>query len=695
MKVIRTRNSRTDLADKIKRALDKKPTADHLSRKGITPEEAEKLFGHNVPPKVQRTIGNKKGGNTGARKKFRSKPRAVNMRPFPADVPDPQPVQIEMPDWFSKKGPIDVSIIIPMYRSAKAIAANIRSWDLKNYGLNTEVIYVDDGCPNLSYKVVIDTWEERVDELKGRGVGKIIRNQNNSGYGRACNVGAAYAEGKYLIFMNADTKVTANWVRPMYDRLEKDGSIGLLGNLHLKEIKGHVTIDSSGSEWIWQKGTYEHVGRHCFEGRPISSPIKLNEAPPYILNPGEREMVTGACFAIPAFLWKELQGYDPTFRIGYWEDSDLNLRVREKGYKIFYEPESKIYHDVGHSGSGGHPFIEANKQYFYNRWVYNGRIDNHIKQKRNPPPSLNRVYIKRTDAHGDVLVAASVAAALKKNHPNCNITFATACFEAIQDHPHIDYMVPLAFNADSRAPVVTMNGYDAVYDLDRAYELRPHMHLMDAYALAAGVRREDCELFFKTEHLGGTGINIPTDKYVVMHAGRTSWVGRNWRVEYFDEIATRLREAGYYVVLVGIGRDNLVSNVSLDLRTKTKVYQTAFLIKHSRFFIGIDSFPMWMAQTYNKRGVCFFGCVNPKYRLLNDNILAINDTSLDCLGCHHEQPLPCIGTNRCRVGGVPCEINVTADMFWEKVETIIQWDKKQQHSPRSSSFLATPEAAHQ
>lgn len=43
-------------------------------------------------------------------------------------------------------------------------------------------------------------------------------------------------------------------------------------------------------------------------------------------------------------LFLELGGYDPLYFPGILEDADLCLRARRKGYKLFYEPKSVVYH---------------------------------------------------------------------------------------------------------------------------------------------------------------------------------------------------------------------------------------------------------------------------------------------------------------------------------------------------------------
>ena len=187
-----------------------------------------------------------------------------------------------------------------MYKSHKVIVKQIEGWDLFDDGLKKEIIYVDDACPNRSHLQVVEAWKKRQSEIN-RPIGKILINENNVGYGYACNIGAKHANGKYLIFLNADTTVTCNWIKPIYDRFEQDETIGLIGNLQLKPDKIHV--DSAGSEWLWSKGTFEHIGRHSLYGKPLPEAMKWADMPPEYKKPAEREMVTGCCFAVPKKLW--------------------------------------------------------------------------------------------------------------------------------------------------------------------------------------------------------------------------------------------------------------------------------------------------------------------------------------------------------------------------------------------------------
>jgi GT2 family glycosyltransferase len=291
---------------------------------------------------------------------------------------NPVETLVDTPAWFTKDkiSDVDVSIIVPLYRSGSEIAAQINSWDMEDDGLKKEIIYVSDACPQKSEEVVMSTWSAR----NPNNVGKIVMLSSNSGFSTACNAGAREARGDYLIFLNADTTVTKNWINPMYNMLHNDSTVGIVGNMQLKI--GSDLIDSAGSEWMWDSRNFEHIGRNVYNGKRLSATIRLSEAPEDLLVPGERDMVTGCCMMMPKKLFDQVGGFDVGYRIGYWEDSDINMIVKSLGFKVMYQPQSVIYHKGCHSRAGLHPFIMDNARKFYERWVDNNKIDNLVKTKR-------------------------------------------------------------------------------------------------------------------------------------------------------------------------------------------------------------------------------------------------------------------------------------------------------------------------
>ena len=566
----------------------------------------------------------------------------------PSHTPGNCYIDPNVPSWFDKKDEVDVSVIVPLYKSREVIKEQIAGWRLDS-GINVEIIYVDDNCPNKSREEVALSWQNRVKEVSHIGVGKIIVKTKNSGFGHSCNLGASFAKGKYLIFLNSDTTVTSNWIKPIVELL-KDKDIGIVGNLQIKDGgTWHGTIDGAGSEWLWQGMAFVHIGRHCYNGQNIPKPFKLEDAPKDILQVSEREMVTGCCFGIRKEVFDAIGGFDLNYRVGYWEDADICLTVKEAGYKVYFTPESKIFHKLGHSNSSLHPFHDFNRSYFMNKWVASNRIDPLIKSSRATLPPVTEILIKRNGANGDVLLASAIAPALKKKYPNSKITFATQCPDVLKANSYIDKVASLIDTNLERK-------YSLYYNLDLAYENRPTMGILQAYAMQVGVPLKDCAFNFTTEAYPD---NLPS-RYVVIHAGQTAWVGRNWGVDKFNQLACQIQKLKIPVVCVGTRGDGSIA-CDLDLRAKTNLHQLGDVINRSELFIGIDSLPFHISQALNKKAVCFFGSILPQTRVINSNVIPVMASNLDCLGCHHRQLMPCTVTAHCKEGNLTCEKNVNVD----------------------------------
>jgi ADP-heptose:LPS heptosyltransferase len=400
---------------------------------------------------------------------------------------------------------------------------------------------------------------------------------------------------------------------------------------------------------------FVHIGRHSYKKGGLVKPMKPDEAPKDIMQVGEREMVTGCCFAMKASLFKYIGGFNHNYRIGYWEDSEICMNVRELGYKILFTPESVIYHKLGHTGSGGHNYFNQNRNYFFNKWVKSNRIHKLLIPPEEPKDKLTNILIKRTSAHGDVLVASGVCAALKQQHPGIKITFCTNFQEVIQDNPYIDEFVEI-----SKKPSA-----DIVYNLDMVYEMRPQVNILDAYAEYCGVNKKDCDVFLNQKSMN---IDLP-ENFIVIHAGKTDWAGRDWPHERFIEIANQLLESGEKIIAVGKYSEGEIP-CTINLKGKTNIAELAWVMKQSKLFIGIDSFPMHVAQAVDIPGVCFFGSIKPELRIYNEKMHGITANNLDCLGCHHKKFGSTV-TKICENGTLACIKNVSSEDMMKKIREII------------------------
>jgi len=80
----------------------------------------------------------------------------------------------------------------------------------------------------------------------------------------------------------------------------------------------------------------------------------------------ELQVVTGACMLVRPEVFAALHGFDDGYRNGF-EDVDLCYRVRERGGRIAYQPESVLYHLESQS-PGRKTMDQANAKRLRERW---------------------------------------------------------------------------------------------------------------------------------------------------------------------------------------------------------------------------------------------------------------------------------------------------------------------------------------
>jgi GT2 family glycosyltransferase/glycosyltransferase involved in cell wall biosynthesis len=178
-----------------------------------------------------------------------------------------------------------------------------------------------------------DTWNV-IQELQGKYPNiKAIHNEKNMGFATGNNQGLKIATKEYICHLNNDTIPQWGWLERMVDVLENKPEVGIVGaRLYFnKDENGIWKIQHAGV--TFKSGQLEHIGRFQHHEKVPRRGIE------------EVESVTGACMLIR----KELAGFDEEYIRGYYEDIDLCLSIREKGFKVVINHEAKLIHFEGMS----------------------------------------------------------------------------------------------------------------------------------------------------------------------------------------------------------------------------------------------------------------------------------------------------------------------------------------------------------
>lgn len=233
------------------------------------------------------------------------------------------------------------SIIMPVWNRLEltkdCLTALARIKDQPEY----EVLVVDNGST--------DGTKEFLAELNGDV--QIIRNEKNDGFAKACNQGARAARGRYLVFLNNDTIPQPGWLSSLVSEAEAQPEVGIVG-----------------SKLLYPDGTVQHAGvvRDLEQRLPYHFCKSFPGDHPAVNQRREFQIVTAACLLIRRSLFEEVGGFDEGYVNGF-EDADLCLKVRERGYAVVYQPRSVVLH-LESQTAGRKIHDDANAMRFLERW---------------------------------------------------------------------------------------------------------------------------------------------------------------------------------------------------------------------------------------------------------------------------------------------------------------------------------------
>lgn len=240
------------------------------------------------------------------------------------------------------------SIIIPVFNKADFTFQCLRSLFEEVEPGEIEVIVVNNASSDHTSEVLAHF---------GKLI-QVVSNDTNLGFVEACNRGAAAARGEYLVFLNNDTLVKPGWLKHLIETIEQDEFVGAVGSMF---IYPDGRIQEAGGI-IWNSGAAHHYGW----GKSADEP-KYNFA-------REVDYCSAASLLVRTALFKKLGGFDQRYAPAYYEDVDLCFGVRSLGFKVVYQPFSRVVHFEGvtagtDSNAGFRRFELINRQKFREKWA--------------------------------------------------------------------------------------------------------------------------------------------------------------------------------------------------------------------------------------------------------------------------------------------------------------------------------------
>jgi GT2 family glycosyltransferase len=217
-----------------------------------------------------------------------------------------------------------VSIIIPNRDHINDLKRCLYSIKCSNYP-ELEIIIVENNSvkkDTFDFYKELEKEDEKIVVLYWKG---------KFNYSAINNYATSVATGEFVLFLNNDTEMI------------NKSSIEELVAFCMRQDVGAV-----GARLYYYDNTIQHAGVVVGLGG-IAGHIFLNtprEQAGYfarIVTQQNYSAVTGACIMVRKHIFDEVGGFDEKLAIAF-NDVDLCLKIREKGYLIVYNPYAELYH---------------------------------------------------------------------------------------------------------------------------------------------------------------------------------------------------------------------------------------------------------------------------------------------------------------------------------------------------------------
>jgi len=220
-----------------------------------------------------------------------------------------------------------------MSKAKKRVAVIILNWNgfkdtckcvasvLKNDYKDFKIIVVDNGSKNDDSAKLKKKFGSRI---------LILKSKKNLGYSGGNNLGANYCKKMkfdYFMILNNDTVVSPKLISTLVAAIEKDDKIAAINPVVFQYFKENI-IENTGLRYnLWHgEITPNNIGK--------KEPSDLRKP----------DILCGTCFMFRTIILDDIKYlFDEDFYC-YYEDPDLSIRLKNKGYKIEVCYDTFIHH---------------------------------------------------------------------------------------------------------------------------------------------------------------------------------------------------------------------------------------------------------------------------------------------------------------------------------------------------------------
>lgn len=248
----------------------------------------------------------------------------------------------------------DVRIVIVSWNVEKLLERCLRSLPEACAGLDWDCVVVDNASKDGSVTVG-----------KGNLNVRIVANQDNRGFAKACNQGLAGADpstslragARYVLLLNPDTECPSGTLTALVREADARPKCGISGP-RLEDGNGKDQASVRRFPTVWSQAgimlKLHHVVPRLFK-RYFATDWPIDRE-------GSVDQVMGSCFLIRREVIEAIGGLDERYFI-WFEEVDYCKQAKEHGWDVCYIPAVRITH---HGGQSFGQVFSVQKQRYFN-----------------------------------------------------------------------------------------------------------------------------------------------------------------------------------------------------------------------------------------------------------------------------------------------------------------------------------------
>ncbi|MBN1888229.1 MAG: glycosyltransferase family 2 protein [Thermoflexales bacterium] len=222
-----------------------------------------------------------------------------------------------------------LAIVILSWNTAPLLADCLRSIPAGAEGIDYQLIVVDNGSSDGSADMVARDFADA----------RLIRNADNMGFTRANNQGIrASGAARYILLLNSDTLVRPGALHALVHFMDEHPQAGAVSPRLLRPDGSPQPYAFGGDPtpgYLLMRGLKQLVLHRYLHDWATGSVQEV-------------DWVSGACLMVRREALEQAGLLDEAIFM-YFEDNDWCLRIRQAGWKVYYNPQVEIVHIGGQS----------------------------------------------------------------------------------------------------------------------------------------------------------------------------------------------------------------------------------------------------------------------------------------------------------------------------------------------------------